>query len=97
MPSEDPCHILEIEPQASAEEIRAAYLRKIKQYPPERHPVEFEKVRDAYDTLRDPRARTRNLLFSGDPLPPLTHLLHGRLGARRFIGPKPWLAVLEEK
>ena len=97
MPPEDPSEILEIEPQASAEEIRAAYLRKVKQYPPESCPVEFERVRDAYETLRDPRGRTRNLLFAGDPLPPLTRVVEGRRSMRRFLGPKPWLAVLNEK
>jgi curved DNA-binding protein CbpA len=97
MPMEDPYQILELGPEATTEEIRAAYLRKIKQFPPERHPEEFERVRDAYDELRDPRGRTRRLLFSGDPLPPLTRLLEGRRAARRFVGPKPWLAVLKEQ
>ena len=96
MSKEDPRNILEVGPEASGEEIRAAYLRKIRQYPPDRHPAEFEKVRDAYEILRDPRSRTRALLFSGDPLPPLTHLLEGHRPARHFTGPKPWLAALKE-
>src|ERR1017187_3004804 len=36
MTHEDPRQILEIEAEAGDEEIRAAYLRKVKQYPPER-------------------------------------------------------------
>ena len=99
MPSrfpEDPRSILEVGPEASGEEIRAAYLRKIKQYPPDRHPAEFEKVRDAYEVLRDPRSRTRALLFSGDPLPPLELLVEGRRAVRRFAGAKLWLAALKE-
>lgn len=96
MPIEDPWRILEVEPEATGEEIRAAYLRKIKQYPPERHPEEFERVRDAYEDLRDPRGRTRKLLFSGDPLPPLEHLLEGHAAARRYVGPKLWLEALRK-
>jgi curved DNA-binding protein CbpA len=96
MLKEDPRSILEVGLEASGEEIRAAYLRKIKEFPPDRHPAEFERVRDAYEILRDPRSRTRALLFSGDPLPPLPGLVEGRRATRRFTGPKPWLSALKE-
>jgi curved DNA-binding protein CbpA len=94
---EDPSRILGVPPGASAEEIRAAYLRQIKKYPPDRAPAEFERVRDAYEILRDPRRRIRDRLFSGDPLPRFETLLDGRQAQRRFVGPKPWLAVLRGK
>jgi curved DNA-binding protein CbpA len=97
MPTIDPYQVLGIEPEATSEEIRAAYLRKIREHPPERDAAAFELVRDAYADLRDPRERTRRLLFGGDPLPPLDHLLNGRTPARRFAGPKAWLAALHEK
>ena len=67
MTSEDPREVLEVTAEAGDEEIRAAYLRKVKEYPPDRAPREFEQVRDAYEMLRDPRRRTRNLLLSADP------------------------------
>jgi uncharacterized protein GlcG (DUF336 family) len=38
--------VLGISPEAGDEEIRAAYLRKIKEFQPDRAPHEFEKVRD---------------------------------------------------
>jgi curved DNA-binding protein CbpA len=97
MSTEDPRTILGIGPEASDEEIRAAYLRQIKQHPPERDPAQFERIRDAYDHLRDPRRRTRELLFARQALEPLEHLLDGRRAHRRFVGPKPWLAALKEK
>ena len=93
----DPYQVLGIEPQASDDEIRASYLRKIREHPPEGDAGAFERVRDAYAELRDPRERTRRLLFGGDPLPPMVKLLDGRAPARRFAGPKPWLAALHEK
>jgi curved DNA-binding protein CbpA len=95
--TEDPARILDVLPGASDEEIRAAYLRKVKEYPPDRAPAEFERVRDAYETLRDPRRRTLDRLFSGDPLPRFETLLDACQPRRRFVGPKPWLAVLKEK
>ncbi len=97
IPGEDPRAVLDVGAEAGEDEIRAAYLRKIKEYPPDRAPAEFERVRDAYDLLRDPRRRTERLLFGDEPMPPLQHLLDGRRAGRRFAGPKPWLAALKEK
>jgi preprotein translocase subunit Sec63 len=91
----DPRQVLGISPEAGDEEIRAAYLRKVKEYPPDRVPDEFEKVRDAYETLRDPRRRMRQLL-TVDPHQRLSTLLDGCVSERRFTGPEPWLAVLRE-
>ena len=96
MAHNDPYQVLGIPLEAADEEIRAAYLRKVKEYPPDRAPREFEKVRDAYELLRDPRRRTRHLLLSADPKQPLVSLLDGRAPERRFTGPELWLEVLRE-
>ena len=97
MTNEDPRQILEIEAEAGDEEIRAAYLRKVKEYPPDRAPREFERVRDAYEMLRDPRRRTRLMLLAEDPKQPLASLLDGLKPQRQFTGPEAWLAVTREK
>lgn len=88
--------LLEVRPEARDEEIRAAYVRKVKQYPPDRSPQEFEQVREAYEALGDTRRQAQNILGSV-PDQPLTSLLEGRQSGRRFTGPAPWLAVLTEK
>ena len=97
MKTEDPREVLEIDAEAGEEEIRAAYLRKVKEFPPDRAPREFERVRDAYEMLRDPRSRTRALLLAADPKQPLVSLLDGLKPKRQFIGPEAWLAVSREK
>jgi len=96
MTPNDPYRILGIPPESGDQEIRAAYLRKVKEFPPDRAPREFEQVRDAYETLRDPRARARLLLVSVDPEQPLSTLLDANPTERVFTGPEPWLAVLRE-
>jgi curved DNA-binding protein CbpA len=96
MTRDDPRQILGIGLEAGDEEIRAAYLRKVKEHPPDRSPREFERVRDAYEDLRDPRRRARRLFLSADPAQPLASLLESRASERRFTGPDPWLAVLKE-
>ena len=97
MKHEDACRVLGVALEAGDEEIRSAYLDKVKEHPPDRSPREFERVRDAYEMLRDPKQRIRNLLLSGNPDQRLVSLLEGRQSERRFTGPAPWLAVLREK
>jgi preprotein translocase subunit Sec63 len=97
MTQKDPRQVLGIGPEAGDQEIRAAYLRKVKEFPPDRSPNDFEQVRDAYEMLRDPRQRTRTMLLAVTPGQPLVSLLDGQASARRFTGPAPWLAVLREK
>ena len=93
----DPQDILAVTDDAGAEEIRAAYLEKVRQYPPERCPEEFERIRDAYEILSDPRRRTLMLLQSADPLAPVKTLLDKQTAKRRFVGPKAWLAAMQER
>jgi curved DNA-binding protein CbpA len=92
---DEPREILGVLPEAGEEEIRAAYLRKVKEFPPDQAPSEFERIRDAYEILRDPRRRTEHLLLSVDPAAPLVSLLQGRASERCFVGPDPWLAVVK--
>ena len=94
---EDPREILGVAPNAGDAEIRAAYLRKVKENPPERSATAFERIRDAYEVLRDPRRRALHMLLSADLDTPLASLLPSGTRERRFTGPGPWLEVLKEK
>jgi preprotein translocase subunit Sec63 len=96
----DPNEILGVAANASEEEIRAAYLSKVREFPPDRAPAEFERIRDAYDTLRDPRKRARAMFLSVEsngPNAPLVSLIEGRGPRRIFAGPRPWREVLKNK
>ena len=93
----DPMAILGVPSNATQDEIRAAYLQKVKEHPPERSPEEFERIRDAYDALRDPHRRMRHMLLSADPYAPFASLVDGGPPQRRFAGPQPWLEVLKGK
>ncbi|HEX4227143.1 MAG TPA: J domain-containing protein [Bryobacteraceae bacterium] len=89
--------ILGVSPNASEEEIRAAWLGKVKEFPPDRSPAEFEKIRDAYDTLRDPRERAKTKLLSTSFAAPLVSLIDNQKTRRVFVGPEPWCEVLKTK
>jgi curved DNA-binding protein CbpA len=89
--------ILGVGPDAGLAEIRAAYLKKVKEFPPDRAPAEFEKIRDAYETLRDPRKRARAMFSASESGAPLVSVLEGRRASRLFAGPQPWREVLKNK
>ena len=97
LPIPDPYAVLGLGPGAEDEQIRAAYLAKLKQFPPDRAPAEFEQVRDAYALLRDRRRRAQYTLFSVNPEAPLESLLDGMDNDRRFAGPGPWMGILKER
>jgi hypothetical protein len=58
-----PYAILEVEPDATPDQVRIAYHRKVREHPPERDPEGFKRVREAYDTLRSPRKRAELTLL----------------------------------
>ena len=92
-----PHEVLGLATDASEEQVRAAYLAKVKEFPPDRDAGQFEKVRDAYDTLRDPRKRAK-ALFDGRPFEaPLAEMFKNLKPRRVFTGPKPWLEALKSK
>jgi DnaJ-class molecular chaperone len=93
----NPYAVLGVGRNTDDECIRAAYLAKLKQFPPDRSPAEFERVRDAYELLRDRRRRAHYTLLCANPEAPLESLLDGMERERRFVGLAPWLAVLKDR
>lgn len=59
-----PYEILEVPEQASDAEIKQAYLQKVKQFPPDHHHQQFQRVQQAYETIKDLESRTKYALFT---------------------------------
>ena len=93
----EPREVLGIGPDAGEEEIRAAYVRGVKEHPPDRSPERFERIRDAYEALRDPRRRMRDTLLAADPLAPLAAVIEIKPRPRSFTSIQLWLEVLKAK
>lgn len=55
--TKDPYEVLGVSSDASIEEIRSAYVRLTRRYPPDKEPLMFQAVRRAYDLLQDPQQR----------------------------------------
>lgn len=91
-----PWQVLEVEPGAGDSEIRSAYLAKVQEFPPDRAPEEFEQVRDAYESLKDPLRRAELMLEAAGLQAPVAAIMEGLRPTRRFIGPRRWLQLLRE-
>ena len=90
-----PFELLGVEETAGNDEIRAAYQRAILAHPPDRDPGGFQKVRDAYDAVRDEDARLELRLFGPPLFGSFSELLEEVGEARRYVGPGPWIATLK--
>jgi len=49
--------LLELSPLATPSEIKRNYFRLVRKYSPEKDPERFKSVREAYETLSDPKAK----------------------------------------
>lgn len=47
----------------SDKQVKSAYLRLVQQYPPDRHPEQFQVIRRAYEQLEDDKKRMYYALF----------------------------------
>nr|WP_320010805.1 J domain-containing protein [uncultured Desulfobulbus sp.] len=62
-----PYEILEVSADADDAQIKKAYLALVRRYPPERSPVEFQRVYQAYELVKDEEARLSYRLFHCEP------------------------------
>ena len=53
----NPFEVLKVPESAGDEEIRAAYLARVREFPPERAPEEFQVIRESYDRIKTEKAR----------------------------------------
>jgi curved DNA-binding protein CbpA len=67
----DPYAVLGIDRQADEAEIKRAYFKLVREYPPEHSPEKFQEIRAAYEQLRAPESRAQTDLFLLQPPPPL--------------------------
>jgi tetratricopeptide (TPR) repeat protein len=71
----NPYEVLGVERTAEARDIKRAYFAKVRQFPPETHPEEFQRLRAAYELLSDEEARRaydERQKDSGPQLDPVT-------------------------
>lgn len=85
--SEDPYEILGVSRDAGAEAIRQRYLALVRQFPPDRDPEHFARIRRAYEDVRDPIKMLNERLFSlhsADTMESLTASASDQVALRRI-------------
>ncbi len=65
----DPYLVLGLGRRADEAAIKRAYFQLVRQFPPEQEPEQFQRIRAAYEQLRDPEQRARVDLFLLQPPP----------------------------
>lgn len=63
----NPHQVLGVPATATAEELRSAYLAKVRLHPPEADADKFREIHNAYQMLSDPMAQASALLKPVDP------------------------------
>ncbi|WP_027159974.1 J domain-containing protein [Methylobacter luteus] len=59
-----PYEILEVATDATDAEIKQAYLRKVKDNPPDRDQERFQRIHGAYTSIKDEKSRLSYALFT---------------------------------
>ena len=59
-----PYEILDVLVDAGDDQIKQAYLRKVKDNPPDRDPDRFQEINTAYTAIKDIKSRTQLELFT---------------------------------
>ncbi|MBP7637640.1 MAG: hypothetical protein KBA18_07170 [Kiritimatiellae bacterium] len=91
-----PYLVLDVPETATDDDVRRAYLQKIRDFPPERTPDEFQRVCDAYALIRTEQDRARLRLFgmpktsSGTKLADLVPE-EGKADKRYNVGVNSWI------
>ena len=76
LPQRSPYDVLGLTPQATTDEIKAAYFALVRQYSPERDAARFKEIRAAYDRLKTlaTRLETALLRLCLKPSPSTVHI-----------------------
>lgn len=77
--------ILGVSIDATDEEIKKAYLQKVKIYGPEQAPDEFKKIRSAFDLINTEEKRIKYQLFNND-VPSVYAFVEDSLSAEKLQG-----------
>ncbi len=73
-----PYDILGIDRRATVAEIKKAYFKMVREYPPEEQPEKFKEIRKAYEQLKSPEARAAVDMFLLQPPPKLPRIAKSR-------------------
>jgi len=87
-----PFEILDISEDSDDSAIKKSYLKMVKQYPPERFPADFQRIRACYEQIKTKKDRLRYSLFDTE-LPKVEELILDISATRK--GKRPDIEMLQ--
>ena len=92
----NPYLVLNLSPESDDQVIRQAYLKAIKESPPESDPQRFQAVSQAYEQIKDASKRRQYVLFNRDcPATSPLDVLPRHAACQRRLSPLPIDALKE--
>lgn len=85
--------VLGLDLDATAEQVRAAYLALVQKFPPDREPQRFAQIHQAYEWLSDPLAYARDLTEVADGPPNLMALVEAAAAKPPRLTPAQLLSL----
>ena len=89
----NPHIVLGLAADASSEEVRSAYLRLVREHPPERDADKFRQIHAAYTLLNDPLQQAKSLIISSREPPDLAAIIAAAEAQPLRIPKLPLLAL----
>jgi curved DNA-binding protein CbpA len=77
-PEATPYSVLGLDRRATQAEIKRAYFKLVREFPPEDHPEKFQEIRQAYERLKSTEARAAVDMFLLQPPPEAPEVRKGR-------------------
>lgn len=87
---------LGVSEQATDADIKTAYLQRVKDNPPERDPLKFRQIQQAYELIKDADSRLRYALFHWPEIEfeQLLDQAFSQTGSARPLAPEDFLKLL---
>ncbi len=90
----DPYLILNVSRTPTDDEVRSAYLKAVRQNPPDQNPEHFQAIQRAYEAIKTHRLRLKSRLLCSDVVTP-TDLLAQALQGTETTTNRPGLAQFQ--
>lgn len=90
-----PEEVLGVARGADEQEVRRAYLAKVREFPPDQAPEQFQLISEAYELLKDPRILLGMKMSQAAAREFPMELLEERKDRFRFAGMNAWLKAMK--
>ena len=93
----NPFYILKVSPHADDEEVRKAYIKAVRRFPPDRNREEFLLIQNAFKQIKNRRDRIKRYLFTLKKVDSLCEAVPDFPNKRNILNEKEWMKIIRKK